>query len=127
MKKSETITIDTRSYTVNELTVGQLINIFQNEKLLSYLSQLTSDDDSTAIAVLLVGAMEEVDKLLSICSDFTTSDMTDLSPSEIKELLLAFKRVNSDFLLVLEGLGITLALQKVLLKLQKAFSDLAVD
>ena len=80
MKKSETITVNDKVITINELTVRQIIGIKES----------FSGDTFTAMQALL-----------PLITDASPDFLLDLAPSELSELYDKAKEVNASFLAVL--------------------------
>lgn len=111
MKKRKTIEIDGKEFELSELTVKQIIDIFDNSKFVIGLNELTNSDN---ISLSIVRSANEINNLLAQCANFRIEDLMDLTPSEIKLVFDVFKEVNSDFLSILESLGMIETFQRIL-------------
>lgn len=146
MKKSTVVTLEVKEgvkkdFTVNELTVEEILQIV-NESALSGANaskdngvgertqtdtpktqdrQMVSSGEEQEmlfkdLVELSIGLTTDVKKMMSICCDFSISDLKPLAPSEIRQLVDTFSEVNSDFLEFLKTLG----LKEVMLEMREA-------
>lgn len=130
MKQRKVITIDDREYTVSELSVKQIIEVIESNNLtalFSGLSNVTKENPTSVTQLYLMGIQKEVQAVMGKCCDFTFADLIELAPSEIKEIYLAFREVNTDFFFTLEATGIKAMLQGIKEQALSSFSkELAV-
>jgi hypothetical protein len=68
----------------------------------------------------VLGYKDNAGKVMSVCCDFEMKDLSQLAPSDIKEIFGAFKEVNSTFLSLLDQMGILNAAKEIL---DRAMSD----
>lgn len=127
MKKSETIEINEKQYSISELTIRQIIEIVQNGQVEKSLALLSTDNKEFSLSQIFNSFLEEIRVIVNKCCSFTVEDLEDLAPSEIKELFECFKRVNSDFLSVLRETGIVVALSSIKERMVVDFSKVLAD
>jgi len=115
MRKTVTFKIEgyEKSFTVNELTVKEIIS-------------LTSEDLLGDVSISKLKENFET-RLLPICSNIELSDLMEMAPSDLKAIWDNFKKVNSDFFAVARNAG----LDKILIRLKEAliadFSSYVAD
>ena len=127
MKKVETIELNEKQYTISELTVKQIIEIAQNGQVERSLALLLTDNKDISLAQIFTTFVNEIKVITEKCCSFSVEDLESLAPSEIKEILECFRRVNSDFLSVLREVGIITALSKLKEKMEVDFSNLLAE
>jgi len=142
MKKTITVKIKIdetteKEFTVNELTVAQIIELSQSNPLfgatLNDSEENTGNDQAKAqddkkegdsltgdLLTDIVGLTNSAGKVMEIACDFETKDLKALAPSDVQIIFSAFKEANSTFLSFLDQLGI-LGITKEILK--RALSD----
>jgi predicted nucleic acid-binding OB-fold protein len=119
MRKTNTFEIEgyEKSFTVNELTIKEIISLIQEETL-------GGEKDSLDLAKLKENFET---RLLPLCSNIKMSDLEDMAPSELKLIWEKFKEVNSDFFVIARKAGA----DKILARLKEAliadFSSYVVD
>lgn len=115
MKRTKQISIEgfNKDFTVNELTVAQVMELFDNEDLLADTS--------------IEGLKRTLAQLLPEFSNITLEDMKRMAPSELRELWEGFKEVNSDFFEVSRALGLTTMLETIKQGVMSDFSKLLVS
>ena len=121
MKLKQEVEIDEKKYTVTELSVENIINLINDsfflkkkeekdiEQTKQDLTALTENFVLSNILDQLEGfsiAKSELEKMIDLCCDFSLSDLKPLTPSEIQQIIEAFKQVNNPFLCVLKKLQI---------------------
>lgn len=119
IKLKKTVKIGDKSFTVCELTVQEIITLineasFFKDKEEDGVEKTEIQDISEDLVVNRILAnldgfdlvKKDLEKILEKCCDFTIQDLIPLPPSKIKEIVLAFKEVNADFLSVLASLKI---------------------
>ena len=111
MRKRETVKIDNKEFTIKELTVKDIIRISSESSFLS--GAVGGNKNDGALTEDIGTIIADFDKVLDSCCDFTSEDLKELAPSEIRILYDAFKVVNSDFLFSLKALGIAEALENI--------------
>ena len=105
MRKHEVVKIDAREFTVKELTVRQIWNLFQGD-----------DTESSPLS--------RMETLMSLaCPELTKAVAMDMAPSELVGVLDAFKKVNSDFLAVARMVGMDAILDQVRAAIQQSVSS----
>ena len=118
MRKSKQLEIEghAKAFTINELTIEQIINFMQ------------VDEDSDPLGDLSVEGIKTLaEKYLPEVSNVTLEDMRKMAPSEVMTLVEAFKEVNSDFLSVAQKLGLTEVLGNLKRAIMSDFSNLLVS
>ncbi len=109
MKKQVTVQIESKRFTISELTVKQIIELSSSAKIGNTLAVLSENK----MANIFASFSEELKIILEKCCDFGLGDLEELAPSEVKQLFDAFKEVNADFLLILREVGILPALVRI--------------
>lgn len=114
-RKREVVKIDDKEYTIDELTVGEIIDITQGSVFFS--SSLKGDgvgnnesEKDGGFGSEISGIMSDLKRVMDTCCDFGPDDLIKLTPSQIREIYEGFKKVNSDFLSSLKALGVAEAL-----------------
>ncbi|MBV5305563.1 MAG: hypothetical protein J0652_02595 [Desulfobulbaceae bacterium] len=93
MQKIKTIQINGNSFTVKELPVRVIWNLFNNGSAAKQ------------------SGVERVQSLLKLaCPELTEELLLDLYPSEVKEIWTVFEEVNADFLGVIRQVGLDVAM-----------------
>jgi predicted nucleic acid-binding OB-fold protein len=119
MRKTNTFEIEgyEKSFTVNELTIKEIISLMQEDTL-------GGKGDNLDLAKLKENFET---RLLPLCSNIKMSDLEDMAPSELKLVWEKFKEVNSDFFVIARKAGA----DKILARLKEAliadFSSYVVD
>ncbi len=115
MRKTKTFKIEgyEKSFTVNELTVKQIIS-------------LTSEEMLSDVSIARLKENFET-RLLPICSNIEMSDFAEMAPSEIKQIWENFKEVNSDFFEIARKAGLDSILTKLKEALIADFSNFVAD
>lgn len=111
MKKQITVQIESKRFTISELTVEQIIELSTSTKIGDDFSMLVGE--GMPLAKIFTNFTEELKIILEKSCDFSLEDLKQLAPSEIKQLFEAFKEVNADFLLLLREVGVIPALVKI--------------
>lgn len=117
MRKTETFKIEgyEKQFTVNELTVKEIISLTNSDLLGGGDKSISSLKENFET------------RLLPICSNIEMSDLENMAPSEIMAIWEKFKQVNSDFFAVARKAGA----DKILTKLKEAliadFSSYVAD
>jgi len=109
MKKQITVEIDSKRFTISELTVKQIIDLSSSAKIGNTIAILSENK----MVNIFANFTEELKIIMEKCCDFNLEDLEKLAPSEVKQLFEAFKEVNADFLLILREVGILPALVKI--------------
>lgn len=125
MKKRETIVINDRDYNITELTVKEILDLLGSEELSLIFSKLSEIDENNKLSLTTIYALgigKQINALMEKCCNFTFNDLQELAPSEIKEILVNFKKVNEDFFFTLEQMGITQIFQEVKIQMLSNFS-----
>lgn len=117
MRKRKTIKIDGREFTVKELTVGEILEIFNEAG-----NEQGQDRPLEQVQDLKV----LVERHLAKATDATIDDFKGMAPSEIKQIVAAFREVNSVFFDAAQRLGLGNLLEGLKSALLKDFSELAV-
>ncbi len=99
MRKRETIKIDYREVTVMELTVQDIMELFQADKEADFL--------------------ELVNTWLPRTTDLTLEEMKTMAPSELEQVFNTWKEVNSAFFRMARAAG----LGQILTELQEAMKQ----
>jgi len=105
MRKIKTLKIDDREITVRELTVKQIMGLFDS----AGQGDATTDD--------LAGILKDK---LSLVSDLALEDVASMAPSELRQVWDAVKEVNTDFFDLARAVGLGQAVDKVLAQLKEA-------
>lgn len=115
MRRTKNIDIEgfSKSFTVNELSVAQVMELMQDNEIFSDTS--------------LAGLQKALARVLPQVSNVTVEDLKKMAPSEIRVLWEGFKEVNSDFFEVSRALGVTGLLEEIKLALMSDFSKLLVS
>lgn len=118
MRRTKAVTIEgiDKQFTINELTIKQIIDFMQTE------------EDGEALSDLSFAGIKSIaEKYLPEFSNVTLEDMGRMAPSEVATLFDAFKEVNSDFLLVAQKMGLLEILTNLRLAIMSDFSNLLVS
>ena len=108
MRKTKTVKIDDKEFTVKELRVKDI-------RSLQEMAERAEEDDF----------FKEAEALIPQITGIKLDDIEEMAPSEIKILWGAFREVNADFLSAIERLGIKEAFISSIQKhLTDAFADL---
>lgn len=122
---TKTIKIGNREFTVQELTVREIINlvsgsVFYREPVGDGGNEadVKTDGEESVVDWSLFkefsGIGTDLEKMMSIsCVDFKLEDLIDMAPSSIRKVVDAFNEVNNDFLSVLKALGVAEALSEI--------------
>jgi hypothetical protein len=124
-RKQKELQIGDKTYTIKELTVNQILQLFGGElakdgtlsiKKISAKEENKSQlfDDVTEIIAMLKKAIGYC------CPDITFEALGDMGPSEVMELWDGFKEVNSDFFVVLKSLGVLEMLEATFQEVKEA-------
>lgn len=95
MRKREIVKIDDKEITVKELTVREVLDIFNG------LS------DSTNIKETLLGDLPKM-------TDATAEELLEMAPSDLETLVEAAKRVNASFFKIAQQAGLGKMLERIL-------------
>jgi len=116
MRRTASVVIDghEKQFIINEITIQQIITF----------TQLGEDPFKD---LSLEGLKRMADKYLPQFSNVTLDDMQKMAPSEVMQLVDAFKEVNSDFLSVAQKMGLTDVLMNIKRAIMSDFSNLLVD
>lgn len=87
-----------KNFIVNELSVKQILDMFDQEKTVSFFSLLD-------------------EQFLPAAGNITIDEIKEMTPSELEEVWAAFKEVNKSFF----GLAQIKGVQQVLEKIQESF------
>lgn len=134
MRKVKTVKIqldngETKEFTVKELTCQNIIDLTQNNSLFTDSSKNSENGEELkggefSLLNELNDFGKEINKVIKMSCEFTTEDLKPLAPSELKEIYNALKEVNSDFLHILEKVGISQMLNQLLARAGKTFSGM---
>lgn len=107
MRKREVVKIDEKEYTIKELTVREIIEIFSDSDFFKEKMKEDGEVKNTGGTYFdeLKDMLSILERVLSYCSDFKLEDLKELAPSEIKNLYNKFEEVNKDFLSFAEVMG----------------------
>lgn len=105
MRKIKTIKIDEREITVRELTVKQIMGIFDNA------GQTGSDAND------LAGILKDK---MALVTDLTLDDIVTMAPSELQQVWGAVKEVNTAFFELAQAAGLGQTIDKILAQLREA-------
>ncbi|MBW1666845.1 MAG: hypothetical protein JRJ66_02100 [Deltaproteobacteria bacterium] len=117
MRKRKTIKIDDREFTVKELTVKEILEI------LDEAGGSGSDEGGPIDQIQDLKAL--VEKHLVKATDAKIDDFKGMAPSEIKQIVDAFREVNSVFFDAAQRLGLGHLLGRFKSALLKDFLELA--
>ena len=111
MRETKTFKIDgfDRQFTVRELTVEEIINLFRDEDV----STLTMDN---------VGSIF-INKLLPVATDITQDELIKMAPSRLKMIWNKLREVNSDFFDFASRIGMLDLAAKLKEEFIKSFSS----
>lgn len=130
MKKRETIVINDRDYNITELTVKEILTLLGSEELsliFSKISEVAEDNKLSLTTIYALGIGKQINAIMEKCCNFTFDDLQDLTPSEVKEILVNFKKVNEDFFFTLEQMGILQIFQEIKTQMLSSFSKALAD
>ena len=105
MRKIKTLKIDDREITVRELTVKQIMGLFD------------SAGQGDATTADLAGILKDK---LGLVTDLALDDMTAMAPSELRQVWDAAKEVNADFFDLARAVGLGQTVDQVLAQLKEA-------
>jgi len=108
MRLSKTVKIDSKEYTIKELTLNDIIELLQKSNFLNTSGSGVEEQESSKKDDL-TRLKSDLEEMMKRCCDFDIEDLKkqNVAPSEIKQLFDAFKEVNSDFLAGAKALGVT--------------------
>lgn len=124
-KKTEIVKIDDKEYILKELTIEQIIGIFDGSTFFSNTLKGTADSDENnsepenitngekqdgSILSEIESISKDLNRIMEISCNFKINDLKKLTPSEIRKIYNAFREVNSDFFVFLEKMGVAEAL-----------------
>jgi hypothetical protein len=152
MRKSDTVQIklddkNVKKFTVNELTVEEILELLQSSSVSQELASQSGADDPDGKKVqeekqdddivddsvlgglveLAAGIGADMQRIMVKSCDFTIEDLKPLAPSDIRKIWDKYKEVNSDFLGTLKALGIMEAIQEYKEATLSSFSKVLVD
>jgi len=126
IRMTEAVEIGDRKFTVQELTVKEILELISGSAFISGPLQKEEGVEDEAKEVKeepavnwalfqeFAGIGQDFEKLLKLsCVDFEIKDLMDLAPSSVKKVVEAFKKVNADFLSSIKALGVAEALMEV--------------
>lgn len=128
IRVKETVEIGDRKFTVQELTVREIMDLISGSAFVSGPSKKQKgveaeqpeqpEEESAQVSWDLMkefaGIGVDLEKIMKLsCVDFDIKDLVELTPSSIKKVVEAFKKVNDDFLSSLKALGVADALVEV--------------
>jgi hypothetical protein len=120
MRLKKTVEIDDQKYVVRELTIRQIIDLFNDLK--------EPDESSPNTQLGDLGFLKnEADKLLNLAFEgekYSFDDFIEFAPSEVKELYDAFKEVNSVFFHIAREVGLEQLLTELKTVIKRDFSEL---
>lgn len=117
MRKRKTVKIDSKEITVKELTVREIMDI------LNEAGSTGTEDQGPADQIQDLKTL--VEKHLIKATDAKLEDFKEMAPSEIKEVVDAFREVNTVFFETAQRLGLGGLLDRLKSALLKDFSELA--
>lgn len=123
MRRVKDVQVDKTVYTVRELTVKEIINLFQRVEKKSPDSE---DTDTTDSIGYLKSELQQM-LALGLEGDYKVEDFYDMSPSELKQIYEAFKEVNSVFFGIARQVGMGELLEQVIRQIRIAFSEVLVS
>ncbi len=133
MRKTKDVEIDKRVYTVRELTVKEIIGIFErhDEKILKEKEESTDDTDTTGSIGFL---RSELQDMLNLGLEkgkegevYTMDDFIDMAPSDLKLLYDTFKEVNQVFFDIARQLGAGKIVEDMITQIRISFSGALVS
>lgn len=127
MRKREVVKIDSKEYTVKELTVEEILDLMNNSTFfggdsLKDKGVEEQEEKKDDIGILL----GDVKLLMEKSCDFEFDDLKKLAPSEIKLLYDGWNKANSDFLSIVKVLGFSEILSNIKDAVLSNFSNLLV-
>ena len=108
MRKREIVKIDDKEITVKELTVREILDVFNG------LSEASSPQE------ILLGDLPKL-------TDASAEDLVSMAPSDLETLVEAAKRVNASFFKIAQRAGLGKILETILATFQHDFMDSFVN
>jgi len=115
-RKTKTLQIDDREVEVRELTVRQIIDLVESDKLFS-----TGEDSKEGLLGSLSDTLDA--HLLKLCTNIKTEDFLEMAPSDIKEIWNAFREVNATFFDVARQAGLLEAIENIKEEIVKTIKE----
>lgn len=118
----ETVKIGEREFTVQELTVREIMNLISGSAFISgfpkkEIEENKKEEESSLDWSLFgefSGIGRDLERIMGLsCVNFKMEDLMELTPSSVKKVVEAFKKVNNDFLSSLKALGVAKALKEI--------------
>lgn len=130
MRQTKDVEIDKRVYTVRELTVKEIIGVFQrhDEKVLKEKEEEESTDgtDTTGSIGFLKSELQE---MLNLALEkgkegevYTMNDFIDMAPSDLKIIYDTFREVNEVFFDIARQLGAGKIVEDMIAQIRMSFS-----
>jgi len=131
-KKVKTFSLEGRDkeFTIEEMTVGEIID-FVSGKFQVFNADGEKDNEKESnkgksFFSEVDESVQVMDKVLDVCCNFTSKDLKELAPSEIKVIYGEFKEVNADFFDILKEVGLLEILEEIKTTVLNNFSRIAV-
>lgn len=124
MRVRKTVKIDDREFVLRELTVAEIIDLFENTT-----SNAKSVGDNDKVADTTDFLKEEIQRMLSLSleGEQKVEDFYKMAPSELKILYDAFKEANKVFFHIAVEMGLEKMLDEVKTSIQRDFSKLLAN
>lgn len=117
------VTINEREYVLRELTIREIIDLFENT---STGANEVSDTETADASTFMKG---QIQRLLSLAleGNYKLEDFYDMRPSDVKEIYDAFKEANKVFFDIAAEMGMNKVLQEMKSLMQREFSAVLVS
>lgn len=127
MRLSKSIKIDDKEYTVRELTVGEIIDLFSKSESDDGDNPTKDESQITMILGQIFGGAGYLKRFMKIALPGTEPhDLIKLAPSEINTIWEAVKEVNSHFFEIAQKLELGKTLTESAVEIITTFSKYAV-
>lgn len=133
MRLQERIKLDDKEYTINELTVEEIIGLFSRTEQSIEGSNQTTEEKTEEIAVLaafsslFANGGVVMKSFMDLAMPGTSlQDLIKLAPSELAEIMEAMKRVNKYFFDLAQKLELGNLLLGAVKEVLQSFSEYAV-
>lgn len=122
MRLKKTVEIDDHKYVVRELTIEQILNLFNDVK-----GSKSSPDTKLGDLGFLKNEAEDLINLAFDGDKYSLDDFVKFAPSEVKQLYDAFREVNDVFFLIAREVGLDKMLTELKEAIKRDFSGLLAD
>jgi len=126
MRQTKDVEIDKRVYTVRELTVKEIIGVFERHDESKKKEDTTDSTDTTGSIGFLKSELQEMLNLAlekgKEGEEYTMDDFIDMAPSDLKLIYDTFKEVNKVFFDIARQLGAGGIVEDMIAQIRMSFS-----